>query len=73
MVFLSENPEKLFDKDDIPHNPTSATKLSEVSEKKIVIFQKLHIINHLLFGLFPILKYMERGSKHGVDVRAGAL
>lgn len=39
---------------------------------KSIFFKSLNVISHLLFGLFPILEYIERGSKHGVDVRAGA-
>lgn len=38
--FCHETPKKVFDKEDIPHNPSSASKLSEASGK-IDIFQKL--------------------------------
>lgn len=71
MVFLSRNSKKVFDKEDIPHNPTSASKLSEASGK-IDIFQKLTCYQPPPLWSFSYLEYIERGSKHGVDVRAGA-
>jgi hypothetical protein len=40
MIFLSQNPEKVFDKENMPHNSTSVSELSETSGI-IYVFQKL--------------------------------